>query len=58
MLIDSLLSERERAKQKFFQKIVDKVEEPMEGIDFGPIQTVFKENLRGSLFTYQAYLDT
>ena len=37
--------------------MVDDVEQPMENIDFGPIQKVFKQNLKQGLLTFQQYLD-
>ena len=51
-LIKALLAAQEREKTKFFEKIVEKVEEPMKGIEFGPIQSVFQKNLKQSLLAY------
>ena len=52
MLLEALIRERETEKTKFFQQLADDIDLPIEGVTWGPIQQVFKQNLRESLLAY------
>ena len=60
-LLNNLIAEREREKQKFIDKLVNQRVNQDNGqgneIDLGPIQNVFSLNLREGLLSYQQYFD-
>lgn len=52
-----MIKERDLERQKFYESLAESVDEPIDGIDWGPIQAVFKENLKESLLKYQGHLE-